>query len=38
MVERNVLGSNLLSFLDAAKIGMIDPPLRVSECAEGNLL
>ena len=29
---------NLLSFLDAAKIGMIDPPLRVSECAEGNLL
>src|ERR1700736_2764482 len=29
MVERNVLGSNLLSFLDAATSGMIDPLSRI---------
>jgi len=29
---------NLLSFLAAATSGMIDPPLKNSECAEGNFL
>jgi len=29
MVERNVLVSNLMSFLDAATSGMIDPLSRI---------
>jgi hypothetical protein len=35
MVERNVLGSNLMSFLDAVT-SVIIGPLLSSECAEGN--
>ena len=38
MVERNVLVSNLMSFLDAATSGMIDPLLNSSECAERNFV
>jgi hypothetical protein len=38
MVERNVLVSNLVSFLDAATSVIIWPPLKGCECAEGNVL
>jgi hypothetical protein len=36
MVERKVLGSNLLSFFAATTGVIISPPS--SECAEGNFL